>query len=130
MPETTADLEPYPFTPVPLSRARHDGWSPDRQRRFITALATLGSVNAAARTVGSSRTGAYRLRTRPGAESFAAAWDAALADTRARLFDLLFERAVHGVHVPRRYRGEFVATRHFLDNGAGIALLRQADRQK
>lgn len=113
------------FDPVPITRARHDGWSPERQRRFIEALARLGSVHAAAHAVGSSRTGVYRLRAKPGAESFAAAWDAVLSDARARAFDFLFERATVGVLVPRRYRGEFVGTRHFYDNAAGMAALRE-----
>ncbi|MFD1788839.1 hypothetical protein ACFSC3_14835 [Sphingomonas floccifaciens] len=120
-----APADPFPFTSVPIARARHDGWSPERQRRFIAALAELGSVNGAARAVGSTRTSAYRLRTRDGAESFAAAWDAALSDARARRFDALFERATVGVLVPRRYRGEFVGTRHFHDNAAGLAALRE-----
>ena len=113
----------FPFAPVP-TRPRHDGWSPDRQRRFIDALATLGSVNAAAGAVGASRASAYALRARPGAESFAAAWDAALSHARAERFDILFERAMTGVLVPRRYRGEFVGTRHYFDNAAGLAALR------
>ncbi len=112
-PDSAIDEPAFAFEPVPTTRTRHDGWSPERQRRFIDALANLGSVHAAARTVGSSRTGAYRLRTRPGAESFAAAWDAALSDARAQLFDTLFERATVGVLVMRRYRGEFVGTRHY-----------------
>lgn len=121
-PDTPSD--PFPFTPVPIARARHDGWSAERQHRFIAALAETGSVNAAARAVGSTRTSAYRLRARPGAESFAAAWEAALSGARAERFALLFERATAGVLVPRRYRGEFVGTRHFHDNAAGLAALR------
>jgi hypothetical protein len=64
-----------PFLPVP-SRARADGWTPDRQARFIGILAETGSVAEAARRVGMSRMAAYRLRRREGAESFAHAWDA------------------------------------------------------
>jgi hypothetical protein len=115
---------PPAFTPVPVARARHDGWSVERQRRFVAALGTLGSVNAAARAVGSSRTGVYRLRARTGAESFAAAWDATLAHARAVRFDQLLERAVSGVIVPLHYRGQFVGTRHLYDNGAALAALR------
>ncbi|WP_326524180.1 hypothetical protein [Sphingomonas sp.] len=114
-----------PFTPVPVIRARHDGWSPERQRRFIAALAHTACVSAAARAVGSTRTSAYRLRARPDAEGFAAAWDAALSDARARRFDALFERATVGVLVPRRYRNEYVGSRHFYDNAAGLAALRE-----
>ncbi len=114
----------YRFAPVPMTRTRHDGWSAERQQRFVVALAATGIVSAAARAVGSTRTSAYRLRGRPGAEGFAAAWDAALSDARAERFALLFERATAGVLVPRRYRGEFVGTRHFYDNAAGLAALR------
>lgn len=37
------------FTPVPRQYQRHDGWTPERQRSFIEALADLGSVEAASR---------------------------------------------------------------------------------
>jgi hypothetical protein len=64
-----------PFLPVPL-RARADGWTPERQAKFIGLLAETGSVAEAARQVGMSRMAAYRLRHRAGAESFVHAWDA------------------------------------------------------
>lgn len=67
-----------PFTPVPL-RSRTDGWTPLRQAEFIGMLAQTGSVAAAAQFVGMARETAYRLRGKPGAAEFAAAWDAALA---------------------------------------------------
>lgn len=66
------------FVPVP-TRARRDGWVPARQAGFIGALAETGSVAAAAARVGMSRESAWRLRAREGADSFAAAWDAARA---------------------------------------------------
>jgi len=82
------------FTPVPL-KARHDGWLPRVQFGFIVALARGASIDAAASAVGKSRTTAYALRNRPGAESFAAAWDAALAYAkRRRLADLGVEAAL------------------------------------
>ena len=55
-----------PFLPVPL-RARADGWTGERQARFVGKLAETGCVSAAARAVGMSRLSAYRLRARPGA---------------------------------------------------------------
>lgn len=67
-----------PFLPVPV-RARADGWTVERQGRFIGLLAETGCVAAAARGVGMSRVAAYKLRTRPEAESFAHAWDRVLA---------------------------------------------------
>ncbi|MBC7985111.1 MAG: hypothetical protein H7X93_00340, partial [Sphingomonadaceae bacterium] len=54
------------FIPVPLARARYDGWLPARQRMFIAALSATGTVDAAARAVGMSRMSAYKLRRRPG----------------------------------------------------------------
>ena len=65
------------FTPVPL-RTRSDGWTPLRQAEFIGMLAETRSVAAAARFVGMARETAYRLRRKPGAQEFAAAWDAAM----------------------------------------------------
>lgn len=65
------------FHPVPVG-ARCDGWVPERQAAFIGYLAETRSVCAAAQAVGMGRESAYRLRKRPGAAGFAAAWDAAL----------------------------------------------------
>lgn len=62
------------FTPVPL-RYRADGWTPQRQADFLGQLCETWSVVEAARRVGLTRESAYRLRDKPGAESFAAAWD-------------------------------------------------------
>ena len=67
----------FDFTPVPL-RGRRDDWLPETQAAFIAALARGVPMFDAARLVGKSRTAAYALRHRPGAESFAAAWVAAL----------------------------------------------------
>lgn len=69
------------FTPVPLRR-RADGWSPDLQLRFVVALSLGFTPGEAARSVGKNRQNAYALRKRPGAESFAAAWDAVVAHVR------------------------------------------------
>lgn len=65
------------FHAVP-GRARSDGWTPLRQAEFIGLLAETRSVSKAAQTLGMRRETAYRLRQRPWAESFCAAWDAAL----------------------------------------------------
>ena len=78
-----------PFTPVPLARQRHDGWTRRTQQRFIDALGALGSVGQAARAVGMTR-------ARPGADSFAAAWDQALDIGRARMFDVAMTSALDG----------------------------------
>lgn len=117
-------LPEYSFIPVPTRSSRHDGWSADRQRRFIAALAAMGSVAHAARAVGMGVTSAYNLRRRAGAESFAAAWDAALMEGRDRAFGRAMERAQHGYWTPRFYRGQVVGHVHRYDDTMTIAALR------
>lgn len=78
-----------PFHAVPL-RLRAAGWIPLRQAEFIGHLAATRSVARAAREVSMARETAYRLRDKPGAQGFAAAWDVALTRlgseaSRARL---------------------------------------------
>ena len=65
------------FHPVPVG-PRKDGWTPTRQAAFIGLLAQTRSVEGACRAISMGRESAYRLRKRPGAAGFAAAWDAAL----------------------------------------------------
>ena len=90
------DPAAYDWVPV-LRKRRKDGWTPERQRAFIGALADCGVVVEAARSVGMSDRAAYTLRRAPGAEGFAAAWDAALAAASRRLIDIAFDRAINGV---------------------------------
>jgi hypothetical protein len=93
------------FTPVKLARLRHNGWTPDCQRRFIAALAVMGSVGRAVKAVGKGRTSAYALRDAPGAESFVAAWDTALAWGQDHVYDLAMEAAINGITTIRIARG-------------------------
>jgi hypothetical protein len=60
------------FTPVRL-RARVDGWTPERQRAYVAALARWGSGRLAAEHVGLTPQSAARLCRRPHAASFSAA---------------------------------------------------------
>jgi hypothetical protein len=119
------------FTPVPV-RARKDGWLPQRQVDFIGVLAETGCVAEAARAVGMSRESAYRLRERPGAESFAAAWDAALAprppDRAATATDLLWHRMLYGTLRPVMRDGLYVASVRAPDSHAVESLYRRVTR--
>lgn len=99
------------FTPVPRQYQRHDGWTPERQRGFIEALADLGSVEAAARAVDMSTEGAYQLRRQPGAEEFRAAWEAALALGIQRIEDVAMDRALNGTEEPVYSYGKLIGTR-------------------
>ena len=97
------------FPPVPL-RKRGDGWTAIRQGELIGFLAETGSVAQAARMVGMSRNGAYKLRARPGAEGFVAAWDVALGMPKRKvtpddLLRLAHEGTVQPLMRAGRYRG-------------------------
>ncbi|MDG2532885.1 hypothetical protein P6144_04450 [Sphingomonas sp. HITSZ_GF] len=111
------------FIPVPFERVRPDGWTAPRQRDFIAALATLGSVLHAARAVGMTKRSAYQLRSRPGAESFCEAWDSALAIGYADAYERALERLTIGIVTPRYYKGKQVGTRHRFDWRLAMAAL-------
>jgi hypothetical protein len=96
-PDLPSDL--LDFAPVPR-RYRHDGWTPERQRAFIGALAVTGCVDRAARMVNIAQTNCYELRRAPGAEGFRRAWDAALDFAVPKLKDIAFQRAIEGELVP------------------------------
>lgn len=107
-PARAASAQPLPdFQPVER-KYRHDGWTPERQRAFIAALADTGSVSRAAAMVNMSPEGAYYLRRQAGAESFRRAWEAALDFGVQRLKDLAFERAIEGELVPVMSFGKLV----------------------
>lgn len=120
------------FDPVPV-RARRDGWTPERQRAFIAALRATRSISKAARAVGMSRKSAYRLRDRPDAQSFAAAWDEAFAARPPRgptSVSLLWHRAFYGVTRPI-YRGcKQIGTVNKPDNQALLKLYDRFERME
>jgi hypothetical protein len=118
------------FLPVPL-RARHDGWTPERQAAFLVALAGTGSVLAAARKVGMSRESAYQLRKHSGAASFAAAWDALLGGGgpgRKLTAHERMQAALSGRIKPVVWRGECIAIDQKVDNSAFYGLFKKALR--
>ncbi|WP_432769223.1 MAG: hypothetical protein HEQ22_00335 [Sphingopyxis sp.] len=98
------------FTPVPR-KYRHDGWTPERQKAFIAALADTGSVSRAAAMVNMAQANCYTLRRAAGAESFRRAWEAALDFGVARLKDIAFERAIDGYLVPVFVAGKLMGFR-------------------
>lgn len=112
------------FTPVPRRHNRHDGWTDDRQRAFIEALADLGSVKAAAHSVNMTPEGAYQLRRHPQAGPFRKAWSAALALGVQRLEDVAMERALYGVEVPVYHFGAMVGTRRVFNDRLLMFMLR------
>jgi len=112
------------FTPVPRKKQRHNGWTPERQRLFIEALADTGSVKSAARSVGLTPESAYYLRRQPGAEQFRKAWEAALDIGVQRIEDVAMDRALNGVDQPVFAYGEFVGTRRVYNDQLLMFMLR------
>ncbi|MDA9918364.1 hypothetical protein N9D37_00550 [Erythrobacter sp.] len=84
------------FAPVPHKAPRRNSITADLQRDFITHLAATGIVSAAARHIGKSLEALYKLRARPGAEGFRAAWDAAIDRGVSRLEAGALTRALEG----------------------------------
>ena len=113
------------FQPVPQQRHRADGWTPATQQCFIRALEAMGSVGQAARAVGMGRRSAYRLRDRPGAESFAQAWDRAISMGRMRQFDYAMDRALNGITTVRILRGGAID----VSGGPDMDIVRSALRE-
>lgn len=56
--------------------ARHDGWTPPRERIFCENLAETGSVTNAARAAGLSAQSAYARRNTAAGRAFHLAWEA------------------------------------------------------
>lgn len=111
------------FDPVPRERVRRNGWTADRQRLFIFALSRCGSVARAARSVGLTARGAYRLAHAPGADSFVRAWDTALQEGLSRVRTDALGQALGGAFVPVFRRGKLVRVEHRRCDRLALALL-------
>ncbi len=118
------DPSHYDWVPV-LKKRRVDGWSPEKQRGFIEALADTGSVMQAAAAVGMSERSAYSLRRAQGAQGFDRAWAIATEAAGKRLLDEAFERALVGSDEPVFNRdGDRVGRRFRKSDGMLQFLLR------
>jgi len=115
-PPETYDPAEYRWVPV-RRRPRTDGWTEEKQRRFIETLADTGQVGLAAKAVGLSRESAYKLKRAPHGAAFARAWDAARHHAGSYLEDVAFERAIEGVehNVSNEY-GEVIATKRVVND--------------
>ena len=77
-----------------IDTCRHDGWTRQRRRSFLEALAEGQRVERACAQVGMSKTSAYKLRHRD--PRFAFAWSAALQYARPDRVLSLLNPAVDG----------------------------------
>jgi len=105
-------------------RQRADGWTPETQAHSIRALEAMGSVGKAAKAVGMGRASAYRLRDRPGAAGFAAAWDRAISMGRTHQYSIAMDRALNGVTTVRVLNGGAID----VSDGPDIAVIHAALR--
>ena len=112
------DYDPADYRWVPVRRIpRRDGWTEEKQRRFIETLADTGLVNVAAKAVGMSRASAYQLRRAAYGAAFARAWDMARHHAGGLIEDIVFERAIEGTEQEVLDReGNVIATRLVHDN--------------
>ncbi|WP_010411100.1 hypothetical protein [Citromicrobium sp. JLT1363] len=115
-PEPEDDDPLLSFAPYLHPHPRSNSITPERQRRFVATLAATGIVTQAARSIGKSMEALYKLRARPGAEGFAAAWDAALERGMQRLEDCALERAITGTPTPIVSGGKLLGTWDKPDN--------------
>lgn len=107
-PEPEEDDPLLAFEPYIHKAPRRNSITPDLQRRFVAHLAATGIVKQAARHIGRSLEALYKLRERPGAEGFHAAWNAALDRGVMRLEDCALERSLQGVATPIVSHGQIL----------------------
>ncbi|HYI48755.1 MAG TPA: hypothetical protein VEX35_09860 [Allosphingosinicella sp.] len=120
--------DPFDFDPVPV-RARHDGWTPKKQRLYVEGLADTGCASEAAARVGMTEQSANRLRRRPDARGFDIACEAALEFGLRGLRSAAWERAVKGVVQQIWYHGELKGERRVYSDRLLIYLLDKGERQ-
>jgi hypothetical protein len=124
-----AIADTIPFTPAQPA-PRHDGWTAERQRIFIQALAETGCVTEAATAANTRPHSAYRLRLRPDAADFNRAWGVALDIAAHRLTSLAFERAIHGTPKAIYHKGEKVGEEYVPSDRMLMFLLKHFDRRR
>ena len=107
-----AKADELAFTPVPRRvQASRNTITADRQRVFINVLAQTGSVMTASRVIGNAPGSMYALKNAAGAESFAAAWDAAVQRGARQILDILVDHAINGTPETIYKDGVLVAER-------------------
>ena len=115
------------FDPVSV-RHRIDGWTPERQREYVEALADSGVSRYAAARVGMSEQSVARLRRRADARSFDLACEAAQRIGARRIRSIAYERAIEGTIRRHYYHGELKSEERVFDNRLLVYLLGKLDK--
>lgn len=110
-PEHPAGLPATPSEAPPPKpyRVRHDGWTVERQNKFIDVLGRTGCVRDAARMAGISWNSAYKFRERDA--NFDERWQSALRRAKTPLGEVAWKRAVEGEKQDVWYHGKVVGQR-------------------
>jgi hypothetical protein len=127
--EPDADDPLLDFKPAPHVAPRRNSIGPERQRAFIMHLAACGIVNQAAKHIGASLEALYKLRHKPGADEFAAAWDKAVDRGVSRIEDGALQRAIEGVEKPIVSGGKLLGWYRVHNEALVMFLLRQRRSQ-
>lgn len=117
------------FRPDVPDSTRHDGWTAERQKAFLTALSLGHTVTRACAIVDMSPRSAYSLRNAARGAAFRLGWDAALLHARDVLADELMERAFNGVRDTVTGDDGRITTRHRHDNLLAFRMLSRLDRR-
>lgn len=94
---------------IPGARVRHDGWTEERTRIFLSTLAQTGCVKDACHVAGMSTTSAYRHKGLSA--EFSEAWDKALANANRGLVAIAYAHATKGKETIIIRKGEEVERR-------------------
>jgi len=113
------------FVPAPHTHPRRNSITGDRQRAFVAHLAATGIVAEAAGHIGASLEALYKLRHKPGAEGFAAAWDEAVDRGVLRVEHGALQRAIEGVERPVVSGGKLLGTCRVHNEALVMFVLRQ-----
>ena len=122
------DAPPVPEAGPGPCPSRHDGWTPERQRTFVEAIAGGDTVDQACRRAGMTASAAYAFRRRANGAAFALAWDGARLLARETLADTLLTRALEGQEEVITRPDGSVVTRFRYDNRLATHMLHRLDR--
>jgi hypothetical protein len=109
-------------------RARQDGFTPARRRRFIKTLAKTGCIKDGCRVAKISRTTVERWRDKDA--EFARTYAIALHQAESHIETLAWERAVTGIEEPVIHYGKQVGTRIKRSDSIFRLLLIGSNRKK
>lgn len=109
--------------------ARYDGWTAEKQKRFLVALSRGHNISQACAIVDMSRQSAYALRTSAKGAAFRLGWDAAVLRARDVLADELMDRAFNGVRESVTADNGAITIRHRHDNQLAFKMLARLDKR-